>query len=181
VRVIDYFTARIDGADIPATLQALEEVHERFDEITPFEYNFLDEKLDRYYQADTRAGQLFAIAASIAIFIASLGLFGLAAFTAQQRTREIGVRKVLGASVSGIVLLLSRDFARLVLIAIIVAAPIAYYLMSRWLENFAYRVNIGAGTFLFTAALALLIALLTVSYQAIRVALANPVESLRYE
>jgi putative ABC transport system permease protein len=181
VRVIDYFTARIDGSDIPATLWAMEEVHDRFDEITPFEYNFLDEKLNRYYGAEIRAGQLFAIAASMAIFIACLGLFGLAAYTAEQRTREIGVRKVLGASVSGIVLLLSKDFTRLVLIAIMVAAPIAYYLMNQWLANFAYRVDIGAGIFLLTAALALLIALLTVSYQAIRAALANPAKALRYE
>jgi putative ABC transport system permease protein len=124
VRVIDYFTARIDGAGIPATLRAMEEVHQRFDQITPFEYNFLDDKLNRYYRVDIRAGQLFTIAASIAIFIACLGLFGLAAFTAEQRTKEIGVRKVLGASVPGIVLLLSKDFTRLVLIAIVMAAPV---------------------------------------------------------
>jgi putative ABC transport system permease protein len=117
----------------------------------------------------------------IAILIGCLGLFGLASFTAVQRTKEIGIRKVLGASVSGIVALLSKEFLKLVLIANLIAWPVAWFAMSKWLENFAYSIDIGVGTFLLAAALALLIALLTVSYQSIKAALANPVKSLRNE
>ncbi len=117
----------------------------------------------------------------MAIFIASLGLFGLASFTAEQRTKEIGIRKALGASVSEIILLLSKEFTKWVLVANIIAWPIAYLAMNRWLQNFAYRINIGLGTFILAALLALVIALLTVGYQAIRAARVNPVDALRYE
>jgi putative ABC transport system permease protein len=117
----------------------------------------------------------------LAILIACLGLFGLASFTMQQRTKEIGVRKVLGASVAGIVLMLSKDFTRLVFVAFIVASPIAYLAMKAWLQNFAYRTEIGGGVFAWSGLLAFIIALLTVSFQSIKAALANPVEALRYE
>jgi putative ABC transport system permease protein len=115
------------------------------------------------------------------VFIACLGLLGLAAFMAEQRTKEIGIRKVLGAKVSGIVLMLSKEFAKWVLIANIIAWPVAYFAMSNWLQNFAYRTSIGIWTFVLSAALALTIALLTVSFQAVKAATSNPVDSLRYE
>jgi putative ABC transport system permease protein len=181
IRSIDYFTVRIDGSDIAATLAFLEDVHNRIDKITPFEYNFLDERLQNYYQTDVRIGKLVGITALIAIVIACLGLFGLAAYTAEQRTKEIGIRKALGATAPGIFLLLSKEFTRLVFLAALVAIPIAYYALGGWLQNFAYHVNIGAGALLFSAGLALLISLLTISYQAIKSALVNPVQSLRYE
>ena len=181
VRVIDYFTARISGRDIPGTLAYLEDVHNRVDKVTPFEYNFLDERLQNYYQSDMRIGRLVGISTIVAILIACLGLFGLAAFTAEQRTKEIGIRKVLGATVAGIFLLLSKDFMRLALIAVIIAIPIAYFALTEWLQNFAYHIAVGATAILISAALAMIILLLTISYQAIKSALVNPVKSLRYE
>ena len=117
----------------------------------------------------------------LAIFIACLGLFGLASFTAEQRTKELGVRKVLGASVTGLVLLMSKEFAKWVLIANLIAFPIAYFVMNNWLQSFAYRINLTIWIFLATAGVAFVIALLTVSYQSIKASLANPIESLRYE
>ena len=146
-----------------------------------FRYNFLDERFEQMYVSEARAGTLFTIFAGLAILIACLGLFGLAAFTAQSRTKEIGVRKVLGASVPGLVALLSKDSLKLVGIAFVVAVPLAYVAMTRWLEDFAYRVAIEPGVFVLTGALVLLIALATVSYQSIKAALADPVKSLRYE
>src|SRR5690606_34376067 len=121
------------------------------------------------------------IAAGLAVLIACLGLFGLAAFSAEQRTKEIGIRKVLGASAGSIVVLLSKDFAKLVAVAFVVAAPVAYLLMHRWLDDFAYRTRLGPGVFLLAGALAVAIALLTVSYQSVRAARSDPARSLRYE
>ncbi|NIR49134.1 FtsX-like permease family protein [candidate division KSB1 bacterium] len=181
IDLIDYFTARITGKNIAGTLEHLRTVHEQFDKVTPFEYHFLDQQLANFYETDRTVGQLFGIAAGLAIFIACLGLFGLAAFMAEQRTKEIGVRKVLGASVSQIVLLFSKEFARLVLIALIVASPIAFYFSKQWLQEFAYQTRLGFDTFLLAGVVALAIAWVTVSYQAIKAAVANPVEALRYE
>ena len=124
---------------------------------------------------------MFTVFSLLAIFVACLGLLGLASFTAEQRTKEIGIRKVLGASVPGIMLLLSKEFVKLVLIANIIAWPIAYYIMGDWLQNFAYRTHIEADTFVLGGLLALAIALLTVSYQALRTAMANPVDALKHE
>ncbi len=147
----------------------------------PFDYYFLDEAFDQLYVAEQKMGQILGVFTVLALGIACLGLFGLGAYAAEQRTREIGVRKVLGASVGGIVLLLSKDFTRLVLIAFVVAVPVAYFAMSRWLEDFAYRIDLSWPIFLMAGSLALAIALATVSYQAIRAALADPVKALRYE
>jgi putative ABC transport system permease protein len=147
----------------------------------PFDYTFLDEAFDRKYKAEEKLGKIFSYFTLLAIFIACLGLFGLAFFTAEQRTKEIGIRKALGASITGIIMLLSKEFTKWVLLANIIAWPIAYVAMNRWLQNFAYRINMGLGTFIIAALLALIIALLTVGYQAIKTARANPVESLRYE
>ncbi len=181
IREIDYFTARVATSNLSATVAALQKVHEQFDQVTPFEYNFLDERLNDFYQADLRVGKIFGASATLAIFIACLGLLGLAAFIAEQRTKEIGVRKVLGASAGNIVYLLSKDFTKLVLLATIIASPLAYWALQRWLQNFAYHIALGPGTFLLAGCGALLIALFTISFQALRAALTNPVEALRYE
>jgi putative ABC transport system permease protein len=177
----EYLSVRIRPGVIPQTLAFLKD---KWQELVPnqlFQYSFLDEDFDRLYKAEMRLEKIFGIVTSLAVFIACLGLFGLAAFTAEQRTKEIGVRKVLGASVTGIFILLSKEFTRWVLVANVIAWPLAYYAMSRWLQNFAYRTSIELWIFLLAAAVAFVVALLTVSYQAVRAALANPVESLRYE
>jgi putative ABC transport system permease protein len=146
-----------------------------------FEYEFLDSRINGFYSSERKTGVVFRSFTLLAVFIACLGLFGLASFTAEQRTREIGIRKVLGASVSGIVLILSREFTRWVIIANVIAWPVAYFTMRKWLSGFAYRIDLGWEIFGFSALLALVIAIITVSYQSIKAATANPVESLRYE
>jgi putative ABC transport system permease protein len=147
----------------------------------PFEYAFLDERFEATYRSEQKVGQILAMFAGLTIFVACLGLFGLATFTAEQRRKEIGIRKVVGASVTDIVALLSRDFLKLVLVANVLAWPLVYFVMSRWLEDFAYRIELGPWLFILAGAAALLIALVTVSFQSIRAALANPVKSLRTE
>jgi putative ABC transport system permease protein len=147
----------------------------------PFEYTFLDQVYDNLYKSEQKQMAVFSVFASVAILIACLGLFGLAAFTAEQRTKEMSVRKVLGADVANIVLLLSKDFVKLVLIALVIASPVAWYAMHKWLEDFTYRVPIRPGTFLLAGVCAIVIALLTVSYHAIKTAYTNPVKTLRSE
>ena len=146
-----------------------------------FSYSFLDERFDRYYRSEERTGRVLTIFACLAIFLSCFGLFGLVYFTVKQCTKEIGIRKALGASVAGVIALLSRDFIRCVLFANLIAWPLAYFIMNKWLQNFAYRIGLNIGIFLFAAVIALAVALLTVSYQAIKAALANPIDSLRYE
>jgi putative ABC transport system permease protein len=175
------FLIRVRPDEIQGTLRFLRQKWQEFNPNRPFEYSFLDERFDQLYRAEERQGQIFGTFALLAIFVACLGLFGLASFTAEQRTKEIGVRKVLGASVANIVALLSKEFLLLVGVANLIAWPVAYYAMSRWLQDFAYRIELGPGTFVLGGAVALAIALLTVSYQAIKAAQANPVEALRYE
>lgn len=176
-----YLAVRLEAERIPPTLQSIAKIWSEFTGGEPFIHSFLDEDFDRLYTAEQRIGTLTALFALLGIFIACLGLFGLAAFTAAQRTKEIGVRKVMGASVPGIVGLLSKEFLVLVLAASLIAWPAAYAGMARWLEHFAYRIEIGWSVFLLSGLLAMLIAQLTVSYQALKAAAANPVESLRYE
>ena len=176
-----HISMKVSTTDLPETISAVEATYKALFPGNPFAYHFADAAFDAQYQADRRFATLFAGFAGIAILIACLGLFGLASFTAQQRTKEIGVRKVLGASVAGIFTLLSKDFLKLVALAFLIAAPLAYVAMQRWLEGFAYRIEIGPGLFVLTGALVLLIALATVSYQSIKAALADPVKSLRYE
>jgi putative ABC transport system permease protein len=147
----------------------------------PVDWFFLDESMNAAYRSEQRFGEIFMVFSILAIVIACLGLFGLASFTAEQRTKEIGVRKVLGATVSSLVGLLSGDFLILVLIANVIAWPASYYVMSRWLGNFAHKVDIGIGVFVIAAIASVVIAQLTVSVQAARVAMTNPVESLRFE
>ncbi|HEY4291073.1 MAG TPA: ABC transporter permease [Puia sp.] len=147
----------------------------------PFSWSFLDDRFNDTYKAEQNVGLILTIFAGLTIFVACLGLFGLATFTAEQRTREIGIRKVLGADVFGIVRLLSTDFLKLVLLAFVLAAPVAWFAMTKWLEDFAYRISIGWGVFLLAAFLALTITIITISFRAIRAATVNPVKSLRSE
>jgi putative ABC transport system permease protein len=177
----DNLFVRISPKNIPSTLDYLKQTYRTFDPNNPFEAHFLDENFARQYETDTKQARIIMTFSILTTLIACLGLFGLAAFMAEQRTKEIGIRKVLGASVSNIVTLLSKDFLRLVLLANIIAWPLAYYAMNRWLQDFAYRIEIGWSVFALSGTAALLIALLTVSYQAIKAAIANPVDSLRTE
>ncbi|MDX5346006.1 MAG: FtsX-like permease family protein, partial [Hymenobacteraceae bacterium] len=177
----DYIIVKTKTDDVATNLSQLEKLFYRLNPDYPFEYQLLEESLDSLYEAEKRMSRIFDYFASLAIFISCLGLFGLASFTVEQRTKEIGVRKVLGASVFRIFLLISKDFTKLVVIAFLLAVPVAYVAMNQWLHGFAYSTNIGISVFVVAGALALLIALLTVSCQTIKTARANPVKSLRYE
>lgn len=174
-------SVKIGGNDIPAAIAHLEATWKRFLPNTPFEYTFLDDQFGKLYQSEQRQGTLFTSFACIAIFIACLGLLGLSAFAITQRIKEIGIRKVLGASVGGIVSLLSKDFLKLVAIAAIIAFPVAWFVMHKWLMDFAYRISIQWWIFLLAGILASAVALITIGFQAIKAALANPVKSLRSE
>ena len=174
-------SVKISPEGLPETLAALEKRWQALAGERPFEYRFLDQQFGALYRFEARAGQIFGVFAVLAVLIACLGLFGLASFTAEQRTKEIGIRKVLGASISSILILLSRDFLKLVVLAFVVAAPLAYFAMRQWLQNFAYRTDMDAVLFILVGVLAILIALATVSYQSLKAALADPVEALRYE
>ena len=167
--------------NISATIDYVESTYKKFDADTPFAFHFLDEDYDNLYRAEQRIGELSKYFAIIAILIASLGLYGLASYIAERRTKEIGIRKVLGASVPAIFLLLSKNFVILVGFANLIAWPVAYFIMSNWLQNYAYHTSLSASVFVLSALLAVTVVVLTVSYQSIRAALANPVESLRYE
>jgi len=172
---------KIKGNNIPETLKYIQGQIEAISADYPFEYRFFDDIFDQAYRNEQKLGRLFMVFSSLAVFIACLGLLGLASFTAEQRTKEIGIRKVLGASVSNIIKLLSSHFLKWVLLANILSWPIAYYVMNRWLENFAYRIDLNAWIFIISGLAALGISLLTISYQSIKAATANPVKSLRYE
>jgi putative ABC transport system permease protein len=174
-------SVKIAGGNIPEALAHLEKTWKRYLPEVPFEYTFLDDRFDELYKSERRQGSLFTAFSCIAILIACLGLFGLSAFTISQRIKEIGVRKVLGASTGSIVSLLSGDFLMLVAIAALIAFPIAWYAMHNWLGDFAYRIPIRWWVFLAAGVLAAAIALVTISVQAIRAALANPVKALRSE
>ena len=174
-------TIKVSTAHLPATIAAIETRWKALIPTRPFSYFFLDEYFDKQYRSEERFGKLFLNFAILAIFISCLGLLGLASYSTIQRTKEIGIRKVMGASVSNIVNLLSRDFLTLVFISFLIAAPVAWYFMHRWLSDFAYRINISWWVFAIACMIAVLIALLTVSYQAIKSAVANPVKSLRAE
>ena len=147
----------------------------------PFEYTFLDKNIEALYEGEQRMSSIISLFAVLAIFISCLGLFGLVTFMAQRKVKEIGIRKVLGASVFGIVSLLSKEFVRLIIVAFILAIPISYYFLNQWLNDFAYRIQIHWSVFLFAGLGMIVVALLTVSVQSIKAALANPVESLRSE
>ncbi|HLK96716.1 MAG TPA: FtsX-like permease family protein, partial [Hymenobacter sp.] len=172
---------RTQPGQINQALASIEALHQELSPKDPFAYSFVDTDYAKLYKSETVVGTLATVFAGMAIFIACLGLFGLAAFTAEQRTKEIGVRKVLGASVTSIVTLLSKDLLKLVLIAILIATPLAWYAMNRWLQGFAYKVNMEWWVFAVAGLLAVGIALLTVSFQSMKAALVNPVKSLGSE
>jgi putative ABC transport system permease protein len=176
-----YLTVRFRSDEVREALGAIEATWDRFVPDRPIQYSFVDDQYARLYEAEARLGDVITAFSLLAVLVACLGLFGLSAYTIMQRTKEVGIRKVLGASVSGIVVLLSKDFTRLVGIAFVVAAPVAYVVMNRWLEGFAYHIEVGAGVFIGVGVLAFAIAWLTVGYQSVRAALADPVDSLRYE
>ncbi|MEM8599928.1 MAG: ABC transporter permease [Bacteroidota bacterium] len=178
---ITRYTLRLKTNDLPATIASIEDLWKTAVPHRPFSYHFVDETFDEQYRAETRFGQVFGVFAALAIFIACLGLFGLASFTAAQRTKEIGVRKVLGASVPGLVALLTKDFLVLVAVGFAVAVPVVWYGMNQWLADFAYRTNVGLVVFLVAGGLALGVALLTVASQSLRAATADPIKALRYE
>ncbi len=169
------------GRDAPRAIESLAAQYKKYNPEYPYTYRFLDDTFNDLYRSETRTATLFRLFAGVAILISCLGLLGLAAYTAQVRTREIGIRKVLGASVSGIVHLLARDFIKLVLIAIIIAIPVAWYAMNSWLQDFVYRIDMGWIVFVLGGLIAVVIAIITISFQAIRAALANPVKNLRTE
>jgi putative ABC transport system permease protein len=147
----------------------------------PFTYSFVDEEFNNQYIAEQQTGRIFITFAALAIFIACLGLFGLAAYAAEQRTKEIGIRKVLGASVSNVAAMLSKSFIKLVVIASVIGFPVAWWAMDKWLQGFAYRINMSWLIFLAAGLIAIAIALITVTFQSIKAAIANPVRSLRTE
>ncbi|MEX2347528.1 MAG: FtsX-like permease family protein [Balneolaceae bacterium] len=172
---------RAETDNMRATLDQIEQAWEEVGPGTPFVYSFMDQNYQSLYEAEDKMSSLFSYFTILAITIGCLGLFGLSAFTAERRTKEIGIRKVLGASVANIVALLSKDFLKLVVIGFVIAIPIAGYAMNQWLQDFAYKIEIGAGIFVLAGVAALVIALLTVSWQSIKAALRNPVDSLRSE
>ncbi|HEX9652843.1 MAG TPA: FtsX-like permease family protein, partial [bacterium] len=171
---------RVRG-DVPAIIRDVEEQWKMLSGGQPFTAYFLDDRLERYYRADQALGKLFGIFAGVGIFISCLGLLGLVTYAAEQRTKEIGIRKALGATTPGIMGLLSIEFVKLVAIGNLIAWPVSYYFINGWLQDFAYRIDLGWGVFVLAGGLTLVIALLTVSAQTVKAALANPVESLRYE
>lgn len=172
---------KVEAGKVPEILKQVEAKWKAMAPGMPFSHRFLDESFDEMYRVEQRVSNIALTFAILAIIVACLGLFGLASFIAEQRTKEIGIRKVLGLSMEGIVKLLSKDFIKLVLIAFIIASPLAWYFMNSWLEDFAYRVDITWWVFMLAGVLALMIALLTVSFQAVKAALTNPVNSLRAE
>ena len=176
-----FYSCKVQGENVTATLQSIQQVYKEFFHDNPFDYFFLDEFFDQQYKADQQFGKVFLLFSGLAIFVACLGLLGLVAFTTSQRTKEIGIRKVLGASIQSIVALLSKDFIKLIFVASVLALPIAYWVMQQWLENYAFRIDIGWWLLLVPVIMVLLIALLTVSFQTVKAALENPVKSLRYE
>ncbi|MEQ8303718.1 MAG: FtsX-like permease family protein [Cyclobacteriaceae bacterium] len=179
IHVIDYYTLKVRTRDWNQTLDAIKNVNAKFDPNNPVEYNFLDSKIGEFYQSDARRGFIFLVFSMVIILIACMGLFALVSFSVENRKKEIGVRKVLGASAQSIVSLLSREFMKLVLVAFVIATPLVILTMNSWLSEFAYHVNINVGTFAISGVVSLFIAFATVSFRSIRAAMANPVDSLR--
>lgn len=176
-----FIAVRLKSGTLSQAIPKVENTWKEFMPGQPFKYEFLDDNLNQGYAEEKRSGKLFSVFSGLAIIIACVGLFGLSAYTASLRTKEIGVRKVLGASVGGVILLLSKDFTKLVLIAFALAVPLAWWMMNEWLRGFAYRINLGVSAFVLAGGVALAIAWLTVSYQSIKAAIVNPVKSLKNE
>lgn len=175
------FSLKLSSTDIPGTISSVGSAWKKFHPQSVFRSSFLDDTLDRMYLRERRLRLISACFTILAVLIAGMGLFGMALFTAERQTKEIGIRKVLGASAAGVSFLLTKNFLRLVLLANLIALPIGWFLMHEWLQNFAYRTNIGPLVFAASVFITIVIALVTISYQTIRAATADPVESLRYE
>jgi putative ABC transport system permease protein len=176
-----YISIKIQGFNIPSVLTFIEKTFQQFSPGYPFEYSFFDDVFNKAYHAEQRLARLFSTFAFLTIFIACLGLFGLASYTTAARTKEIGIRKVLGASSAHITTLISREYIVKVMLAILISWPLGYYAMHRWLQNFAYRVELGIIPFVAAGFSALFIALLTVACHTLRAAAANPADTIRYE
>jgi len=172
---------KVREQDLPATIAGIEGRFRQFFPEEVFDYRFLDEDFNRMYREERKSGRVILYLAGLAIGIACLGLFGLASFATKKRTKEIGIRKVVGASTSHITWLLNADFLKLTLAGCVLACPVAYFVMSRWLQNFLFRIDVQLWVFAAASLAALFIALLTVSFQSLRAALSNPIDSLRYE
>ena len=172
---------KVKSDDMAASLKKIEGIWKNIAPHRPFNYSFLDQEFDQMYRTEQRSGSMATVFALLAVFIASIGLFGLATFTTQQRRKEIGVRKVLGASVASVVGLLSKDFLKLVLLAVVLASPVAYFFMQKWLSDFVYRIDMQWWMFAVAGFAALGVAFLTVSFQSVKAALENPVKSMRSE
>jgi putative ABC transport system permease protein len=181
IQQIDYYTLRINTTKWSEVISKLQKANNEIDAENPMEYNFLNDRFQDFYIADEKRGQIFLAFSSIVVIIACLGLFALVSFSIETRTKEIGIRKVLGASVRNIITMVSKEFLLLVILAVFIGIPAAFFMMTRWLEDFAYHVSIGADIFVLSAGIALLIAFATVSFRSIKAAIANPVNSLRSE
>ena len=172
---------KIKTAEVAGLLASIKNMWDSYNPKGPFSYNFIDDKFEAVYRSEERTGKIFSVFAIISIIIASLGLLGLSAYSIALRTKEIGVRKVLGANMGQVVMLLSKDFLLMVLLAFVIAVPLTWFAMYKWLQEFAYRIHIGWIIFALAGAASLLIAFTTLSYQAIKASLTNPIKSLRTE
>lgn len=181
IHSIDYYTLRIQTRDWDRTLTSIKEINNQFDTNNPIEYNFLDTKFNEFYHSDEKRGQVFVTFSGVIVLIACMGLFALVTFAVENRRKEIGVRKVLGASTNNIVSLISREFILLVLVAFVIAIPLVIATMNSWLSEFAYHVNFGVGTFALAGGIAIVIAFVTISIRSLKAAKSNPVDSLRSE
>jgi putative ABC transport system permease protein len=176
-----YLCLKVKSDNMTATIEKVHAIWNRMAPHRPFLYSFLDDDFAKQYQKDYNFRQLFTVFSCLAIFIACLGLLGLATHTAELKTKEIGIRKVLGADITSIVSMLSKDFVILIVVSMLIATPVAWYVMNKWLENFAYHINIQFWTFILAGLAALIVAVITISFQAIKAAVANPVKALRSE
>jgi putative ABC transport system permease protein len=180
-RGVDNLAVKLSSSDFSGTIDALKKVWNSIEPNRPFAYLFMDETFDKLYQGDENFKAVISVLTMVAIYIACSGLFAISAFFIKRRTKEIGIRKVMGASVTQITWLVSAEFVFIVLLANLIAWPLAWYGMDAWLNGFAYRIPIGTGSFLIAAALAVLMAAITISFQSIKSAFANPVDSLKNE
>jgi putative ABC transport system permease protein len=178
---LNYVAVKINSDNIPETLAYVKHIFARFAPDFPFDYQFVDQVFDQLYRTETRLKEIFNYFTLFAIFISCLGLFGLSSFLSGQRTKEVGIRKVLGASILQVIFLQTKEFTKWILIANLVAWPASYYALHLWFQNYAYHISLSFDLFIFAGGLAFMVALLTVSWQAVKAAIANPVESLRYE
>jgi putative ABC transport system permease protein len=180
-RRYDYIIASVASANFEQTVKTIQQRWKSLVHDTPFEYSFLDQTIQKQYDEDKRLSKIISGFGIIAMIICALGLYGLSSYMAERRVKEIGIRKVLGASVLQVMIMMSAEFVKLVLIAFIIAVPVAYYGMSKWLEGFAYRVSPGGFVFVMAGLVSLFIALVTISFESVKSALSNPIDSLRTE